>query len=161
MSHDLRRIDRGARMLATLGLLIALATSLVAVHRFGQERFFTIDEYQFGHATWLVSEGHRPYVDFYEHHFPLSYVLHAPFLFLDGSFPERALRLRLVPFAYLALLCAVVGIAAYGVTRTVHAALLTALAPLVVGFSLMSAVDYRADNFAASCAGRCSWSPYS
>jgi hypothetical protein len=149
MSHDLRRIDRGARMLATLGLLIALATSLVAVHRFGQERFFTIDEYQFGHATWLVSEGHRPYVDFYEHHFPLSYVLHAPFLFLDGSFPERALRLRLVPFAYLALLCAVVGIAAYGVTRTVHAALLTALAPLVVGFSLMSAVDYRADNFAA------------
>ena len=136
-------------MLAALGLLIALATSLYTVHRFGQERFFTIDEYQYGHATWLVSEGRRPYVDFYEHHFPLSYVLHGPLLLGDGSFRERALRLRLVPFGYLALLCAVLGVAGYGVTRSVHAALLSALAPLAVGFGLMSAIDYRADNFAA------------
>jgi hypothetical protein len=149
MSHGLRRIDRGARVLAVLGLLLALAISLVTVHRFGQDRFFTIDEYQYGHATWLVSEGRRPYVDFYEHHFPLSYVLHAPLLLGDGSFRERALRLRLVPFGYLALLCAVLGVAGYGATRSLYAALLSALAPLAVGFSLMSAVDYRADNFAA------------
>jgi hypothetical protein len=149
MVHGLSRIDRAARVLAVLGLLAALAISLVTVHRFGQERFFTIDEYQYGHATWLVSEGQRPYVDFYEHHFPLSYVLHAPVLFGEGSFRERALRLRLVPFGYLALLCAVLGVAGYGVTRSLHAALLSALAPLAVGFSLMSAVDYRADNFAA------------
>ena len=149
MSHGLRRIDRGARVLAALGLLVALATSLVTVYRFGQERFFTIDEYQYGHATWLVSEGQRPYVDFFEHHFPLSYVLHSPLLLGDGGFRERALRLRLVPFGYLALLCAVLGVAGYGVTRSVQAALLSALAPLAVGFGLMSAVDYRADNFAA------------
>jgi hypothetical protein len=149
VGHGLRRIDRGVRVLAALGLLAALAISLVTVHRFGQERFFTIDEYQYGHATWLVSEGRRPYADFYEHHFPLSYVLHSPLLLGDGSFRERALRLRLVPFGYLALLCAVLGVAGYGVTRNVHAALLSALAPLAVGFGLMSAVDYRADNFAA------------
>jgi len=149
VDHAVSRFDRAVRGVAGLGLLIAVAICLHAVHRFGQERFFTIDEYQFGHATWLVSEGHRPYADFYEHHFPLSYVLHAPVLFGDGSFRERVLRLRTLPFAYLALLCAVLGVAGYAVTRNPYAALLSALSPLAVGFSLMSAVDYRADNFAA------------
>ncbi len=91
-------VDRTLRGAATLVLAVAAAVSLQAVYEFGQDRFFTVDEYQFGHATWLVSEGEKPYVDFYEHHFPLSYVLHAPVLLLDGSFSERILRLRKVPF---------------------------------------------------------------
>lgn len=142
-------VDRSLRGAATLVLAVAAAISLHAVYEFGQDRFFTVDEYQFGHATWLVSQGEKPYVDFYEHHFPLSYVLHAPVLLLDGSFSERILRLRKVPFVYLALLSGVLVVAGYAVTRNRLVALLSAFVPMALGFGLMSAVDYRADNFAA------------
>ena len=36
------------------------------------------DEYEHAHATWLVSQGQTPYVDFFEHHTPALYLLLAP-----------------------------------------------------------------------------------
>ncbi len=142
-------VDRSLGLAAALILAVAAVASLYSVYEFGQDRFFTVDEYQFGHATWLVSEGERPYLDFYEHHFPLSYVLHAPVLWLDGSFSERILRLRKVPFVYLALLSGVLVAAGYAVTRNRFVALLSAFVPMTLGFGLMSAIDYRADSFSA------------
>ncbi len=65
-------VDRSLGLAAALILAVAAVASLYSVYEFGQDRFFTVDEYQFGHATWLVSEGEKPYLDFYEHHFPLS-----------------------------------------------------------------------------------------
>jgi hypothetical protein len=134
----------------TLLVLLGAALYVLAVfQRFGQERFFTIDEFQFGHATWLVSQGEKPYVDFYEHHFPLSYVLHAPLLPEEGSFGERALALRTLPFAYVVVLALVLAVAGFVATGNAWVALLSVSLPLSFGFSLMSAIDYRADNFAA------------
>jgi MFS family permease len=130
-------------------LLGAALYGLHGIHAFGQERFFTVDEFQTGHATWLVSQGHKPYVDFYEHHFPGSYALHALFLPDEGSFPQRALALRSIVFAYLLLLSGTLAVCVYATTRSLPVALLSAFLPLSFGFSAMSQIDYRADNFAA------------
>jgi hypothetical protein len=140
------------RRAGLLTLLVLLGSALYVLgvfQRFGQERFFTIDEFQFGHATWLIGRGERPYADFYEHHFPLSYVLHAPLLPEEGSFAERALALRTFPFAYVLALSVILAGAGWVATASAPVALLSVTLPLSFGFSLMSAIDYRADNFAA------------
>ena len=41
-----------------------------------------LDEFEHLHASWLISQGQKPYVDFFEHHTPLFYYLGAPFLAL-------------------------------------------------------------------------------
>lgn len=142
-------LERAIRLVTLAALAAAVVFVLARVDALGQERFFTIDEYQYGHATWLVSQGERPYVDFYEHHLPLAYVAHAPLVAGDDGFVERALRLRRVPTAYMLLLAAVLALAVGATTASPHAALLAACLPLAFGFSLLSAVDYRADNFGA------------
>ena len=140
---------RGVEIFVSAILLLTCVLVIYRVYAFGQERFFTVDEYQYAHATWLVSEGDRPYVDFYEHHFPLSYVIHAPVLWLDGSFPEQALRLRAVVFTWWIAAMVAVGLCVRTKTGDDRAALLSVILALSLGFSLMSAVDYRADNFGA------------
>jgi hypothetical protein len=141
--------QRRLQVLVAAVLTASALAVLYSVYAFGQHRFFTVDEYQYGHATWLVSQGERPYLDFYEHHFPLSYVLHAPLADGDASFPERALRLRVVAFSYVLFASLLLGLATWRATGNPLAALLAVIIPPSVGFGLMSAVDYRADNFGA------------
>lgn len=141
-----RGIRLGAGLLAAAAALVLMQR----IHGFSQQRFFTIDEYQFGHATWLVSQGEVPYRDFYEHHFPLSYVLHAPLLRGGGGFGEKALRLRSVVFAYLLAASALVALGTRVATGNPLLALLSATLPFAFGFGLMSEVEYRADNFGAA-----------
>ena len=150
------RLEAG--VLVVLG--VAAIAAALAFHEFGRTRFFTVDEYQYGHATWLVAQGQKPYVDFFEHHFPLSYVLHAP-LFTDllgggaRPFDASALLLRRIVVVSWLLLCALTAWAGFRVTRSRPTAVLLALLPVGFGFSLLSAVDYRADNFAAIYFGAC------
>jgi hypothetical protein len=141
--------SRGSELSSLAVLAGAAIWLLIHVYEFGQERFFTVDEYQYAHATWLVTQGQVPYADFYEHHFPGSYVLHAPALPETGSMASRALRLRAIPFAYIASLTVLLALGAWTATRNPHVALLTAILPASFGFSAMSAIDYRADNFGA------------
>jgi hypothetical protein len=122
---------------------------LSTVHHFALTRFFTVDEYQWGHATWLVSIGQVPYRDFYEHHLPLGYILHSWLLPNDASFIERALMLRRIAFAYALVGCVSVGGAECIATRNVFAALSCVIVPISLGFGLMSAIDYRGDNWSA------------
>lgn len=133
-------------------VLVMLAASTLVVwqrlYDLSQSRYFTVDEYQFGHAAWLVSEGRVPYVDFYEHHLPASYVLHAPLVAGDSPFEARALRLRGAAFAWLLLVSLGLGAATLRVLSDPFAALLAAQLPLVFGFSALSLVDFRADNLA-------------
>lgn len=130
-------------------LLAAAAYTFAVVYGFSQTRFFTVDEYQYGHATWLVGQGRLPYVDFFEHHFPLSYVLHAPLFANVDDFVASALRLRRIVFAYWLIVAVLAAVACHAVTRNRLAAISTGFLPLCFGFGLMSAVDYRADNLAA------------
>jgi len=143
------RAARGVAAGVSAVLAVAALATVAFVHDFGQHRFFTIDEYQYGHAAWLVSQGRIPYVDFYEHHFPLSYVLTAPLLPDAGSFVDRALFLRSVAFAFLALAAAALGLCGWRSSGDASQAWLLVCLPLGFGFGLMSAVDYRADNLAA------------
>ncbi|MGH0030122.1 MAG: hypothetical protein ACQGVC_10055 [Myxococcota bacterium] len=141
---------KGGVLRACVAVVLGVSALWVAatLHQVGQTRYFTVDEYQFGHASWLVSEGHVPYVDFYEHHWPAQYVLHAPLVAGDAPFPDRALRLRSAAFAWQVLLALALGVATGVVLRDPLAGLLAAQLPLAFGFSALSAVDYRADNFA-------------
>jgi hypothetical protein len=137
------------RIVAAGGLAVAAVLVLSTVHHFALTRFFTVDEYQWGHATWLVSVGQVPYRDFYEHHFPLGYILHSWLLPNQASFIERALMLRHIAYAYALLGCASVAVAEYIATRNVLAAASFVIVPISVGFGLMSAIDYRGDNWSA------------
>ena len=130
-------------------LAAAGAYTFSAIFAFSQQRFFSVDEYQYGHATWLVAGGAIPYLDFFEHHFPGSYVLHAPFYWVDWDFVTGALLLRKIVFGYWLLLSAFAALACFRVTQDRFAAALVAIVPVSFGFSLVSAIDYRADNFGA------------
>ena len=130
-------------------LVAAGAYTFAALFGFSQRRFFTVDEYQYGHATWLVAQGRVPFVDFFEHHFPLSYVLHAPLFTGERDFVASALLLRKIVFVYWILVGLIAAGTCFAVTRDRLAAVLVAFVPPSFGFGLMSAVDYRADNLAA------------
>jgi hypothetical protein len=119
------------------------------IFAFSKTRFFTVDEYQYGHATWLVAQGKLPYVDFFEHHFPLSYVLHAPLYWAERDFETSALLLRKIVFSSWLALSILTAWSCWAITRDRWVALLAGFMPMSFGFSLMSAIDYRADNFAA------------
>ena len=67
--------ERSIRISVLLLLALSGLYAFAQIYVFSQGRFFTIDEYEYGHATWLVAQGQTPYVDFFEHHFPLSYVI--------------------------------------------------------------------------------------
>lgn len=146
-----RSLDR----IALLVLLLAGLYTYWQVFAFSQTRFFTVDEYQYGHATWLVAQGRLPYVDFFEHHFPGSYVLHAPWFRGELDFPSAALLLRRIVFVSWLALGALTAWAGLRATGDRLAAALLAFVPIAFGFSLMSAVDYRADNFGAIYFGAC------
>ncbi len=140
------------RWMRTISIAALAATALYVLwftYQFGQTRFFTIDEYQFGHATWMVAQGQLPYVDFYEHHFPLGYLLHGFFFPDDASFIERALLMRKITFFYLLLTMLLLGWVSFSATKNAFAGLLSVALPLSFGFGLMSAIDYRADVWAA------------
>jgi hypothetical protein len=142
-------VTRGVKVTVLLGLSLAGLYALALVTSLSQTRFFSIDEYQYGHATWLVAHGKLPYVDFFEHHFPGSYVLHAPFFWVDWRFETGALMLRKLVLAYLLAASALAGVGAWVATRNPYTALLSVVLPATVGFGLMSAIEYRSENFGA------------
>ncbi len=79
------------------GLVAAAASAVVALVsaaellRLALLKRFSIDEFQYAHAAWLVSHGKLPYRDFFEFHFPLPYLSYS---FLIGDDPLSILRLR-------------------------------------------------------------------
>jgi len=142
-------LKRTFAALSLLALAAAACWAFAFFYEFGQTRFFTVDEWQMGHATWLVRQGLRPYVDFYEHHFPLGYVMHAVLLDDDASMVANALLLRRIVFGYLVGVGVVVAGSRWVVSRNPYEAILSSFVPFAVGFTLMSVIEYRIDNLAA------------
>ncbi|OFV92541.1 MAG: hypothetical protein A3G76_00415 [Acidobacteria bacterium RIFCSPLOWO2_12_FULL_65_11] len=61
-------------------------------------RYLDFDEFEHAHATWSVSRGLVPYVDFFEHHTPWLYLLFAPLFphFATDTDPTAAAGLLVV-----------------------------------------------------------------
>jgi len=59
---------------------------LILIYAFVFSGFQVVDEFEHLHASWLVSTGKIPYLDFFEHHHPLLWYLSAPIvrLFYDN-----------------------------------------------------------------------------
>jgi hypothetical protein len=100
-----RAASQPERALLRLAAPAALV-SVVWVVWLGRSKVFTLDEYQYAHASWLVSIGKVPYRDFFDHHFPLVYQLLAPLWWLLGDAPRNMLALR-APMLAFALLGAI------------------------------------------------------
>ncbi|MEI9941388.1 MAG: hypothetical protein WDO69_29565 [Pseudomonadota bacterium] len=79
---------------------VGALASWACVVRLSSFKRFSIDEFQYAHAAWLVSHGQLPYRDFFEFHFPLPYLSYS--LFVDDT-PASIARLRLVMLAFFAL----------------------------------------------------------
>ena len=78
-------------VLLGLGILVFLGlTWSVSLHK-----FYAIDEFQYGHAAWLVHRGQTPFVDFFDHHFPLIYQVFAPFFSIHGQAADYLFTMRL------------------------------------------------------------------
>ncbi|WP_375754676.1 hypothetical protein [Corallococcus exercitus] len=84
------------------GLGVVLGVLALQASRLALHKAFSIDEFQYAHAAWLMAHGQVPYRDFFEVHFPLVYQVLAPLFRLFGDDPRNVLALRaamLVPLA--------------------------------------------------------------
>ncbi|MBN8465037.1 hypothetical protein JYJ95_00825 [Corallococcus exiguus] len=84
------------------GLGVVLGVLALQASRLALHKAFSIDEFQYAHAAWLMSHGQMPYRDFFEVHFPLVYQLLTPLFWLLGDDPRNVVALRaamLVPLA--------------------------------------------------------------
>jgi hypothetical protein len=79
---------------ALLGLAVAWLGLSVQAARLALHKSFSIDEFQYAHAAWLVARGQVPYRDFFEVHLPLVYQVLAPVFWFTGDSPLSVLALR-------------------------------------------------------------------
>ncbi len=86
-------VGLGAAVLATIACWVEVA-------RLSLLKRFSIDEFQYAHAAWLVSHGKLPYRDFFEFHFPLPYLIYS---FFVSDSPGSIAHLRLFMLACFAL----------------------------------------------------------
>jgi hypothetical protein len=95
-------------------LQIALAAGLVwfavLAVQLARLKFFSIDEFQYAHAAWLVADGQVPYRDFFEVHFPLVYQVLAPVFVVGGDDPTAVVGMRLGMLPLLAMACGAVAL---------------------------------------------------
>ena len=59
------------RLVLAAGLLFLVGH----VAELSSRKMYSIDEFQYAHAAWLVAQGQVPYLDFFDHHFPFLYQL--------------------------------------------------------------------------------------
>jgi hypothetical protein len=95
----------GGRRAALLGLVGAGLALGVQAARLALFKSFSIDEFQYAHAAWLVARGQVPYRDFFEVHLPLVYQVLAPVFWLSGDSPLSLLALRAAMLLPLAGTC--------------------------------------------------------
>ena len=140
MTSDASRAARAAGIV--VASVVAIASS-VEVARLSIFKRFSIDEFQYAHAAWLVSHSKLPYRDFFEFHFPLPYLSYS--LFVNDS-PGSIAHLRLFMLAVFAL----TSIALYRINRSLGPAL-ALTAPIALATSapfVFFATEIRPDSVA-------------
>ncbi|AGC48351.1 hypothetical protein MYSTI_07079 [Myxococcus stipitatus DSM 14675] len=93
-----------------VGLGLVLLALAIQAARLALHKGFSIDEFQYAHAAWLVAKGQVPYRDFFEVHLPLLYQALAPLFWLLGDDPRAVLALRAAMLVPLAGTCVSVAI---------------------------------------------------
>lgn len=96
-------IGRRGRTVCALLLGLLLAHFAFQTVRLGLDKRYSIDEFQYAHAAWLVAQGDVPYRDFFEVHHPLLYQVFSPVFLLGGDEPGLIWFLRLGMLGILAL----------------------------------------------------------
>jgi len=156
-----------------IGLLSALAVLFgslaIAILRF---KHFTIDEFQYAHAAWLVAHRQIPYRDFFNDRFPLLYQALGAVPALKTAEPEDIILLRWMMLPLLAVtvvihalmnrhggrVIAILGVVILLGTST-FTARATEIRPDPLAFALFLAAitvlsgEYFADRMAAFIAG--------
>lgn len=127
MTSRAQRWALGAALLAFAALAIRLSWRAP----------FTVDEFQYAHASWLVAHGAVPYRDFFEVHLPLVYQWLAPLWLFLGDDPAGIvwLRLGLLPFLALTAAAAAAMNRRDGLAATVLAPLFLGACPGFIGFA--------------------------
>ncbi len=146
---DPRANDREASLarwpVAVRGLLWAAVIALAActVYR-SVTRALGDDECEAVHRAWLVSQGERPYLDFFEHHHPLLYFVLSPVIGACGERIGTLIACRLVMLVLLGgVFAATYGLAARLFDRS--AALLAVLFLMTCSVFLDLALEIRPD----------------
>ncbi|RKH64009.1 hypothetical protein D7V93_08060 [Corallococcus llansteffanensis] len=130
------------------GLGVVLAALALQAARLALHKAFSIDEFQYAHAAWLMAHGQVPYRDFFEVHFPLVYQGLAPLFRLLGDDPRNVLALRAAMLVPLAGACASVFVLNRREGRT--AALLAPVLLLLSPAYLHFATEVRPDALTAA-----------
>ena len=120
------------------------------------------DEVQYLHSSWLVSQGQRPFQDFFEHHHPTLFYLLAPLTAaLEGQPHRLIVAARMLDLACLAVLLVAFVAVARRVVRHGPAAW-TALLLLGCFFFLRNSMEVRPDPWMAvfSFVGFWQWTVY-
>lgn len=90
------------KKLIIFGVLFLLG-GVLAYHLFKVSIYknYSIDEFTYGHAGWLISKGKLPYRDFFCHHFPLGYFLFSVPYFIFGDNPINIIYQRLMMWPFI------------------------------------------------------------
>jgi hypothetical protein len=99
---------RGFGAIQRAGTTVAWATVVALIARsiwLSAHKSYSIDEFQYTHAAWLVAKGSVPYRDFFDVHFPLVYLWLSPLVKVFGATPESIRWMRGAMLPFLALSC--------------------------------------------------------
>jgi 4-amino-4-deoxy-L-arabinose transferase-like glycosyltransferase len=78
-----------------LGLCILLALGFIFIH------YFQKDELEHIHTTWKMSNGARPFLDFFQHHHPVIWYQSLPIVEIFGASPVTLFAFRFIQFLFL------------------------------------------------------------
>ena len=80
-----------------------LAWYLLQSFHYAVQRYYNADELRYGHAAWLVAEGYRPYVDFWDAKFPFMYQFMSLIFAFTDDHPGNIIYLRIIMFLMLCI----------------------------------------------------------
>ncbi len=109
---------------------------------------YSVDEFQYAHGAWLISQGKVIYRDFFEHHFPLIHQLMAvAFVVLDDD-PGNLIFLRVLMLPFLVV--TVLAVWQLNAAPCGRFALATAVVVLMVPTYSVMATQVRPDPIACA-----------
>lgn len=92
-----READGSYRRFLNLVLLgLVLVITVISLNR-----FYAHDELEHIHASWYISNGYIPYVDFFENHHPLLWICLQPAFWIWGESIALLLAARILMLAFL------------------------------------------------------------